>query len=261
MNKASAIFKMDSEVSCSDHEADGVIEKPDPGLGLSDIVFRVMSLQDNGREERLQWLKQGITQFQDYVYREGETNFLSVVERDYDVMIVAGNDVQRMKRIITRNRVALHRKLKICMMNQSLPADRAQLLMAGFDDVIDIGRILWPEFTARVRAMHLRLMISIGRYDAKQLEIIQLNQICNQRRLTWREQDLLLSLMQARDMTASAITLRCSISPAHSMVSELHLRVLISQLRRKLFDHVEICNVRGAGYQLVIHPRSTSDAN
>ncbi|WDF74651.1 winged helix-turn-helix domain-containing protein [Novosphingobium sp. KACC 22771] len=260
MNKPSAISKMDSEVSCFDPEAYGVMASSVPGLGLSDIVFRVISLQDNGRDERLEWLKQGISQWQDYAYREGETNFLSVVERDYDVMIVAGNDVQRMKRIITRNRVALHRKLKICVMNQSLPADRAQLLMAGFDDVIDTGRIAWPEFAARMCSMHLRMMISIGRYDAKELEIIQLSQICNPRRLTRREQDLLLGLMQARDMTASTMALRCSISLAHSMVSELHLRVLISQLRRKLFDHVEINNVRGAGYQLVIHPRLASAA-
>lgn len=261
MNKASAILKMDSEACCSDHSADGAMGESVPGLDLSDIAFRVISLQDNGREERVNWLKQGIAQPQLYAYREGDTNFLSVADRDYDVMIVAGNDVQRMKRIITRNRVALHRKLKICVMNQSVPADRAQLLMAGFDDVVDIGRVFWPEFAARARAMQTRIITAIGRQDAKQREISQLSQICNQRRLTWREQDMLLSLLHARDMSASLMTLRRSISPAGSLVSELHLRVLISQLRRKLFDHVEISNVRGAGYRLVVHPRQAGSAS
>lgn len=234
---------------------EGVVEETAPDFGVSGISFRVVSIKDSGCDQRLAWLHQGVRQSQEYAYREGDTNFLSVVDRDYDVLIVAGHDVQRMKRIVIRNRVALHRKLKICVMNQSMPADRAQLLMAGYDDVVDIARVPWPEFAARIQAMNARVASAIGRQDAKEQELSRLDKICHMRRLTWREQDILLSLLNARDMCASLMTLRRCISPAGTLVSESHLRVLISQLRHKLFDHVEIINVRGIGYKLLNRAR------
>lgn len=44
-------------------------------------------------------------------------------------------------------------KVKMCLCLRSARAQRARLLSAGFDDVIDIRRIARMEFLVRVEAM------------------------------------------------------------------------------------------------------------
>lgn len=214
--------------------------------------IRLISLSDDHRQNRAFWIKSHIPDLFEYTYHENDSNFLSIAEKKFDILIISGNDFKRIKSILQKNAAALVNRLKICLTNRSTPPERAELIMAGFDDVIDITRMGWEEFCARLASMHQRLSTTMAQNAEHEHERMLIARICGNNKLNEKEKNVLLAMIRQRNFTTSAIELRHILCKSYAPVTILHLRVFLSNLRKKLADNVFIKAVSGGKYGIFI---------
>lgn len=217
---------------------------------VSDPVVRYLSFNDPSKALRDAWMTLTFGSHDNHAFIEGATSHLSVANSDFDALVVGGNDVRRMARIVRGGDAILNRRVKIALVGGGNAQRRAQLITAGFDDVFDAEKMHPAEAVARIGAIWRRYQMRFAQERATDQQETRLARICNPHVLTRRERRLLLLLLAAKDHFASYGNLRREISEYHEEISVEYLKVIVCLVRRKLTPGVRIVSVPLKGYQL-----------
>lgn len=176
-------------------------------------------------------------------------NFIEGAE-PYAAAIVAANDLERAKKFLRYNRPLLDRYLRIALLPASRPPQRANLLMAGYDDVFDT-RMVGDEARMRLAAMAARARIygRLTRGTTVDSGTVMV-ETAFARPLSPREAALahLLATHAASGISRPAI-LAAFAAEARTITPDA-LKVLISKLRAKLAPGWAIASNRGYAYRL-----------
>ena len=216
----------------------------------AELRARYVWLNDTANPARLDWLSSVFAEVETYEYHRSDTHFCSLAFRDYDVMIFGGRDARRLKQILRQTEPILRTKVKLCLLSDASPQDRAHLLMAGFDDVIDTVRTSPTEAIARIASIWRRYRLSAQSGEAARTEKSLLADICTSNRLTARQKAALLMLMASAQVPVNYTKMCNTLSRDYDPMSLDSLKVFICSLRKWLRPGVEIKAVNGVGYVL-----------
>lgn len=168
---------------------------------------------------------------------------------DFDLLVVTGNDVRRVRQLLRLYRPILRRKPKIAVLQSSSPRDRAILLNAGFDDVMD-PRMPVPEGQARAVSLVKRYDMTIAglpRVAADETPDVE-RMISGP--LSRREAEV-CGLLLARSPEPVAIAALSRSIGGLRPIARSSLRVLISNLRTRLRRGVSIEYTYPSAYAVV----------
>lgn len=217
---------------------------------IGDPQVRYLSFNDPSKSLRDAWMTLTFGNHENHAFVDGATSHLSVANSDFDALVVGGNDVRRMARIVRGADAILNRRVKIALVGGGNAQRRAQLITAGFDDVFDAEKMHPAEAAARIGAIWRRYQMRFAQERAVDQQETRLARICNPHVLTRRERRLLLLLLGAKDHFGSYASLRREISEYHEEISVEYLKVIVCLVRRKLTPGVRIVSVPLKGYQL-----------
>lgn len=153
----------------------------------------------------------------------------------------------------------LNSKACVCITQGAGAKFRAEVLSAGMDDVLDIHKISPPEAIARLNATNRRYKQNFVRHAFERQVNSILRRDISFRNLSEREVELMRILLDAKNKAVSYYFLREILSHDHMPISEKHLHVIISGLRKKLNTGVTIKAVTGVGYRLSIARNSVAE--
>lgn len=176
----------------------------------------------------------------------------------YDVLIVAGYDPKRLTKLLKSYQPLLQYTPKIALLDETAPQVRARLLNGGFDDVFSSSTRA-EEMVARAKAI-------LARYEVAQKNVAQrrsygkpvTHALCKAP-LTRREADVIDMLLERTPASVPVDVLR-SGSPAMREIQASSLKVVISDLRKKLFEHAEILRT-STGYMIILEGDPNSGNN
>ena len=218
---------------------------------ISNLRVRYIAVRDQAFDARFNWLSSVFQHIETYDFGSQETYALSTAMRDYDVLVVGANDVQRIAKFVRANARAISGRVKFVVMDQTDPQRRARVLNAGFDDVFDLSRMVPEEALMRAASVCGRYK-SVGEraniFAEKQAVI---KTITGGAHLARSELVLLQALCENIGQPVSYLALSNICSSDYRNMSENHLKVLISKLRRKIVIPYNIKSVVGIGYKLL----------
>lgn len=222
----------------------------DFSLSESGLRVRYVSLNDVSKESRRQWLEKLFDNFEEYEYRQSDTHFCSIAFRNFDAMIFGGKDARRLKLILQQNELILRQKVKLCLLSNSTPVERAHLLNSSFDDVIDVARTSPLEAMARILSIWRRYGLAVCGAHAAENEKLQLAAITAADRLTKRQETALLMFLESAKLPVNYAKLCNTLSLDYDNMSVNCLKVFICSLRKLLRPGLDIRAVTGVGYVL-----------
>ena len=213
--------------------------------GFDDALLppvRIVFLSDKGSAGRENWLSAIYPDAPASKFSELDTTLFSSGQSTFHLLVLHGDDPERMTKIIRRNTEALAGKIKIALCTRTYPPDRAKLLNAGFDDVFDL-RMDPVEALARINAMQRRRAIA-QKSQAPDINAVLLEEIhqYTTRRLTHREYEVLAKLVSKRGAPVSVAELSRSKNKRIPTMGVKALQVFICRLRKKLKPGCNIFN-------------------
>jgi DNA-binding response OmpR family regulator len=207
--------------------------------------LRYASLNGPGHAARSGWLHRTFANFDEYQMEQSDAGFISDMASDCDVLMIGGEDVQRLSEILRDNSQSLNRKVKLVLTTGSTPSTRAELLNAGADDVFDVGRTEPAEAMARTIAIWTR-SLQVSRHELEEALIAEnLKKVVDISGMTGREIDLIQTLLYAPRGCASHAQIRAAISKGQDLVSYNSMKVMICKVRKRLRN----------GWQIVAGPQ------
>lgn len=220
----------------------------DPGMVV--LKSRYVWLNDAANAQRRRWIGSVFNDIEDFEYHRSDSHFCSLAFGDYDVMVFGGRDARRLKHMLRQNELLLRNKVKLCLLSEGTPQDRAHLLTIGFDEVIDTSRTDPAEAVARITSIWRRYTLAAQRSHAARTEQSQLAEISTSTRLTSRQKAALLMLAGSGQTPVSYARLCNTLSRDYDPMSIDCLKVFICSLRKWLRPEVQIKAVTGVGYVL-----------
>lgn len=169
-----------------------------------------------------------------------------------DVVIVGGNDPDRLASFIKVNRPLVHRVPTIAVAATLSPKARADLLKLGYDDVTNLKGITTQELAARVSSIFNRHKITEEKFAILQNYSSVLGEICEINKLSSTQRLVIEALLQSKNKFCRYGQLRSLISRNLNSPSLMHLRVIVHGIRASMKPGYRIENVRGIGYRLII---------
>lgn len=227
-----------------------VVDKARKAIGS--IRFRYLTFNDVNKKFRREWLDELVSNYDCHVHSDSGTFHLSLAGSDFDVFMVGGIDIVRMAKVFRSGEAILRGRVKIALVSDSSPRQRARLLTAGFDDVFDIEKLHQDEAAVRLQAISARYEMRRMEEDAVRYEDAQLERVCHPAEINKRERIILLALMKSENLFASYYALQSAISDYHEIVSFGSLKVSVTHLRKKMKPGTHIASRSGEGYQLII---------
>lgn len=168
----------------------------------------------------------------------------------FDALLIGDGDLRRLTRFVTENLPALTSKPKIAVTQDSTAKKRANLLTAGFDDVFDISKMDPSEALARVFAIRTRYALAQQELGVKRGSMPSLNEVAYTNQLTPRERKILMELLEASGQFCKYDQLSGAIAAYGKEISAENLKVIISNLRKKLKRGFAINARINSGYEL-----------
>lgn len=222
----------------------------DRRIATSEMRARYLCDNDGSSLARATWLREVFQAFQEQATSNGAVVVLPTVPEDFDVLVVGGDDAGRMAEIVTTHKALLARRLKIALVARSQPNARAHLLVAGFDDVMDVGKVHPEEGMARLRAMWRRYNIRTAAEDEALHKRQTMNRAAHLELLNKREACIIEMLVKRGGECVPYKTMMETVSEYHEPISFAHLKTLVSNLRKKLKDGARIQSRQDVGYYL-----------
>lgn len=225
----------------------------DLGLGKITTLDARVVVFGNCKPDNLKWLEQVLPNCSYRTVSESYTADVSPARSDYDVLVVAGNDVKRLRQFIRIYRPLLNSKPKLALISGALPKDRALLLNAGFDDVFD-PRMAVAEGRARTVAIANRYREAAEKQSKK--VVVQSSIVSEfvssdfEGNLNLRETSILLTLIAHSPRAVPTHKLRNTMA-RRPEISVPTLRVVLSSIRSKLASSLEIVSIFPNSYALV----------
>lgn len=213
------------------------------GLGI-----RVIYIRDGLQENRGNYIKFLFSNLSAFRLVEHDTRLLASIDGGYQTLIVHGEDNARLCSFMRSNAKFLKGKAKLCMKTRIWPSDAAQLLNAGFDDVLDL-KMHRDEAAARFLAIHHRRLSHLEEAAARGSASLQeeIKKYVSQS-LTSREAMVLAKLVAKRGNIVSYGDLARPLQRKQATLGRKSLVVFISKLRRKLNEDSRIISSSGEGY-------------
>ena len=225
-----------------------------PGKEIADfsqIKIRYLSNNDQYKTTRDVWVSSLFNNIEFYNLNYQETHSISRANSDYDIIIVGGNDSLRTANFLKANADLFGGAPRIVLMCHSDPRRRAQVLNAGFDDVLDCARMSSAECIMRVSALWRRHQLVVQIHAAKADALIALAALTKpEKNLTEAEVRVLTKLSENAGKVISYIKLCDAASKGYQGITLNHLKVLVSGLRKKIAQDWEINSVNSFGYML-----------
>lgn len=218
---------------------------------ISSLKVRYITFNDQNSNSRKNWVNKVFSQYTEFDYSDHATNFISIAHDDFDALVVGGDDTRRVSKILRLNQAILNRRLKISVMARSNAKRRAQILSAGFDDVMDIIRVQPPEAIARVSSMWMRYQARFSYENVEKCLNSRIEKFAHLAALNPREQRIMAAFIENERNYISYFSLRQLSSDGHDLITDKNLKVIISKLRRKLRKNVNIRSIPLLGYVLV----------
>lgn len=169
----------------------------------------------------------------------------------YDVLVIAGNDPKRVKRLLRYYAAAITDKTKIALVRSTGPNERASLLRAGFDDVFE-PRMAIPEAQARMRAHHARHRLArTGRANEHVVEM-STSESTDAHFATppTAREKAMFEMLRAADGNVVPMGVLARALGSDSVLQPSSVKVFVSSLRKKLRDGLDIRSDRQHGYAL-----------
>lgn len=215
------------------------------------LQFRYIAMQQGGWQKRKEWLDQVLPHYETLDFGSHPAILTSQAVSEFDVIIFGGEDLKRLARFIREHGLMLLDKVKMSLCLRSEPAQRARLLSAGFDDVIDVRRVTHAEFLARASAIFQRYKVARQRRLEEHDRFVQLVRACSPLDMSAKQRNILAHFLRSPDGKASFERLKQIASETGEPISHEHLQVLISQIRRHLQPGYRIVSEGGVGYRLI----------
>jgi len=203
-------------------------------------IARFIGLSDRYHDERLAWINQWLRCESTHIYRHWDTRLLSQVHSRFDILVIHGEDGERLAQIIRDVRQVFSNKLILAVMARSLPAARAAALRAGADAVFG------PRQEAEVAAAWLNVAIARQQRNRATLGIDHDTAPA----LTPHERKIMTVLREQRDHPVPYRTIARAIDRPVTQLSVRSIQVTVCKLNKKIAGRAHIRNVAGAGYLL-----------
>ncbi len=168
-----------------------------------------------------------------------------------DIVVVGGNDPDRLAAFIKVNEPLLRNVPKLALSQNIAPRRRADLLNVGYDDVLNMRSCGAEEFGARALSIFERYRLASARHEIDLFAGAGINKVCDYEKLTFSQRRIVKALISAPGRYCSYDKLARLASRDHIDLTPNHLRVLIHQIRPKLSPDYEIAAVYGEGYRLL----------
>ena len=187
------------------------------------------------------------------------SDILPRTDQNMDVVIVSGNDSNRLASFMKINLPILRRTPVLAVGSTLSPRRRAELLRLGYDDVINVGNLSGGtlsggEFAARVIAICRRHRMT-RQIERDLSEFHQtINRVCAYDELSGAQRRVMEVLVRAKGAVCSYGALRNTLAGDYYDASLSNLRVVIHNIKRHLRAPARIENVRSEGYKLIAPP-------
>lgn len=215
-----------------------------------DSVFRYISIDDRSSRRRAQFLRHIIPLDDFFSFGDHNTYAIST-EPHYDVLLIGGQDTARIARYIRVNAKLLAGRLIIVLTSRSSPTKRARMLNAGCDDVFDVDRMEIDLAVARLSALLARHEVYQKAFQEAQRQITKLDEIAELSRCSSKEIEIIRLFVLRNSSFVTYINIRSVLGDHFSPISENHMKVFISNLRKKLRPEFKITAITGLGYKLL----------
>lgn len=215
-------------------------------------MFRFLEICDRNRRARRDWLGRFLSWSQEYQHLIGATQFLSQAEQSFSLLVVSGDDLRRVAKIVAEVHKAYPQKIVVPVLGSCLPADRATLLNRGADDVLHTS-MNDREAAGRIYALFRRHeWVAHRSQDAatRARQVMAAIRPVTKGHLSPRERQILCILLSRASGSSSYRTLARATGHRGESGGLKSLRVTISLLRKKLVGGLQITSVRGEGYAL-----------
>ncbi|MEI6643057.1 MAG: winged helix-turn-helix domain-containing protein [Novosphingobium sp.] len=215
-----------------------------------DQTIRYISIDDRSQLRRAHFLGQLLSVEDYFTFGDSNTYALSS-EPPFDVLFIGGEDTARISRYIKSNVKLLAGRLTFVLTSRSSPTKRARLLNAGCDDVLDIDRVDTIEAIARLTAHVERHQIYRQSFQDTQTQLNKIDQIVDIRHCSQKEISIIRIFISSNNCFISYLKLRNEIGHLSSPSTENYMKVVISNIRKKLRKSHLIKAKLGMGYELI----------
>lgn len=228
---------------------------PDPDFWPLDCLreFSIcwISLGDGQRAQRDAWLATSLQEQVTIAWHPLRDEDCPPLPGTRSLLLVSGNDGPRMGAFIRRNFPLYSTVPRVALMNRSGAQRRAQLIRAGFDDVIDVSRSVPQEALARLAVICRRYDMMRGASRIKAMNEAILGEFCDIGALTPIQRRLIDALVADRARVLSYELLARVGSASHHPLTLDCLKGHICRLRQKLRNGATIASHSNHGYRLV----------
>jgi DNA-binding response OmpR family regulator len=216
---------------------------------------RIIELADKTARERSEWLSQVINCDQRFSYNESNQAYLCQARNSFDVILISGDDDTRIRAILREFRILLPSKMVVIVLTRYNISKSVSFLKAGAADVFDCSM---PACEAICR---LNAIIRRIRWSNERQQRIDTDEWAERARIgrfcvadvTPMEKRILYALYEKKHGVVPYYLLASRAkSTASSYNGYKCLHVMIHHLRKKLVSGVEIVNVRGMGYRMLM---------
>ena len=242
--KSEQIYQLDQSISYKGEYLISIGE-------LNKLNIRYVGTSDLYQNKRNFWLDIVFPECKKFAYIDGMTNYFSIAEGDFQVIIFGGNDAVRAASFLKDGKPLLNRRLKISLMTNSMPRRRASALSSGFDDVFDTNRTQPAEAFARVATMWARYQERVDCDRNAAADRAQINLVADYASLTARERLLIQILLSKPGQLVPYILLQSRLSYQIEDLTFSHLKVIVCELRKKIRPYYKIKSRAFIGYELI----------
>lgn len=214
------------------------------------LQTRYVDLHDNQSASRREWFSALPVKSTFYDFNSKPNIILSPCPIDFDVLALSGNDPARIISFMKQYKSMLTNKPKLAICCKSTPKSRASLLLAGIDDVIDINRMHQDEYIARTHAIWARYRHQCVMRHNNLAQTERLARVSNPDRLSPKQRAILLHLLESPDQCASYESLQIQAGSEYQPITKDHLKVIISEIRKKLKSEFTIISDGNSFYRL-----------
>jgi len=212
---------------------------------------RYQSFNDHAKEYRDKFAEHLVDTIMSRPFLDDDTFILSKAHGDYDVLITGGNDPARMGRFIRSNSLLLNNVAKIALIHDSTPPRRTRLLNYGFDEVIDSKKMHMDEARLRLKSVIIKYRANRNLLSDSFTKRNAVSLVCNPDLLTPREFEIAHTLVDNINSFVSIKKFCSEINPSDTTAFKGSIKVMISNLRKKLNSGYIIKNDYSRGYVLI----------
>lgn len=215
---------------------------------FGETAVRIVGLRDKAYDARMAWLQSWLPSPDTHVFSEDDTQVLSQVHAEFEVLVLHGADPDRMARILRDWRRVLTSKIIVAMPSPGNQPKHSALLNAGADAVIEV------DTETPVAAAWLQSLISrTAAFRAASRSVQQtVDTVAMKARATPLQRRLLAHLIANAGPVVPYADLLRALDKGNGDRGVRALHVAICNLRKKLPTSIRIVNIHGIGYQTSI---------